>query len=67
MLTQYILTALIVALAVAYAAWRIWKRFRHDGSCQGCALADCCNKRGGSGKNRQARERHRRCSGTTAK
>ncbi len=46
MLTQYILTAVIVAVAVAYAVWRVYERFQQAGPCQGCALAGHCRKRG---------------------
>lgn len=47
MLAQYILTALVVAAAVAYAAWRIYDRLKHADRCRGCALMEQCHKRNG--------------------
>lgn len=49
---QYVITALVVALCVVYAAYRLWlslsDRRRHDGSddssshsCGGCDDVDC--------------------------
>lgn len=47
MLAQYILTGLVVAAAVAYAAWRIYDRLKHADRCRGCALMEQCHKRNG--------------------
>lgn len=48
MLAQYILTGLVVAAAVAYAAWRIYDRIKHADRCRGCALMEQCHKRNGT-------------------
>lgn len=46
---QGLMVCLVVAAAVAYAAWRIYGALRHGGDpCRGCQLADACAKRGAS-------------------
>lgn len=43
---QLAAVAVVVACAVAYAAWLAYRKLRHPQSaCEGCALAEACAKK----------------------
>jgi hypothetical protein len=42
---QYLITAIVLALAIAYAGYLIFKALANkDAQCAGCALKDHCEK-----------------------
>ena len=56
---QYIITSFIIAIAVAYAVWRIYSELHHAptdpcAGCQGCAMQELRRK---NGENRHCPEK----------